>query len=314
MRIGGVYRPAGSGRRARRLGPGAAARMLDMPHRITLIPGDGIGPEMAEATRRVLDATGIAIEWEVQDAGEATIAERGHAAPGARPRVDPAQQGRAQGPDHDAGRSGLPERQRRRCARRSTCTPTCARRARWQGLEHALRGRRPRHRAREHRGPVRGHRAHGRPDAAESIKIITRAASERIARYAFEYAVANGRHKVTAVHKANIMKLSDGLFLESCRTVAAGYAGRIEFEDRIVDNMCMQLVQKPELYDVHRPAQPVRRHRQRPVRRASSAASASRPARTSATDAAVFEAVHGSAPKYAGHDKANPTALILSAR
>ena len=87
-------------------------------------------------------------------------------------------------------------------------------------------------------------------DAAESIKIITREASERIARYAFEYAVANGRHKVTAVHKANIMKLSDGLFLESCRTVAEDYAGRIEFEDRIVDNMCMQLVQKPELYDV----------------------------------------------------------------
>ena len=87
-------------------------------------------------------------------------------------------------------------------------------------------------------------------DAAESIKIITRAASERIARFAFEYAVANGRRKVTAVHKANIMKLSDGLFLESCRTVAADYEGRIEFEDRIVDNMCMQLVQKPELYDV----------------------------------------------------------------
>ena len=88
------------------------------------------------------------------------------------------------------------------------------------------------------------------PDAAESIKIITRAASERIARFAFDYAVANGRRKVTAVHKANIMKLSDGLFLESCRTVAADYDGRIEFEDRIVDNMCMQLVQKPDLYDV----------------------------------------------------------------
>ena len=88
------------------------------------------------------------------------------------------------------------------------------------------------------------------PDAAESIKIITRAASERIARFAFDYAVANGRRKVTAVHKANIMKLSDGLFLESCRTVAAEYEGRVEFEDRIVDNMCMQLVQKPDLYDV----------------------------------------------------------------
>ena len=106
------------------------------------------------------------------------------------------------------------------------------------------------------------------PDAAESIKIITRAASERIARYAFEYAVANGRRKVTAVHKANIMKLSDGLFLESCRTIAADYQGRIEFEDRIVDNMCMQLVQKPELYDVLVAAEPVRRHRQRPGGRA----------------------------------------------
>src|SRR3712207_5694400 len=87
-------------------------------------------------------------------------------------------------------------------------------------------------------------------DAAESIKIITREASERIARFAFEYAVANGRRKVTAVHKANIMKLSDGLFLEAARTVAIEYEGRVEFEDRIVDNMCMQLVQKPDLYDV----------------------------------------------------------------
>ena len=111
-------------------------------------------------------------------------------------------------------------------------------------------------------------------DAAESIKIITRVASERIARFAFEYAVANGRHKVTAVHKANIMKLSDGLFLESCRHVAADYDGRIEFEDRIVDNMCMQLVQKPDLYDVlvlpnlygDIVSRPVRRPRRRPRR------------------------------------------------
>src|SRR5438045_3255961 len=87
-------------------------------------------------------------------------------------------------------------------------------------------------------------------DAAESIKTITRAASQRIARYAFEYAVRNQRRKVTAVHKANIMKLSDGLFLESCQQVAAEYEGRVAFEDRIVDNMCMQLVQKPEQYDV----------------------------------------------------------------
>ncbi len=148
-------------------------------------------------------------------------------------------------------------------------------------------------------------------DAAESIKIITREASERIARFAFEYAVANGRRKVTAVHKANIMKLSDGLFLESCRTVAADYAGRIEFEDRIVDNMCMQLVQKPELYDVL-----VLPNLYGDIVSDLAAGLVGglgvAPGANIGPDAAVFEAVHGSAPKYAGQNKANPTALILS--
>jgi len=150
------------------------------------------------------------------------------------------------------------------------------------------------------------------PDAAESIKIITRAASERIARFAFEYAVANGRHRVTAVHKANIMKLSDGLFLESCRTIAADYDGRIEFEDRIVDNMCMQLVQKPELYDVL-----VLPNLYGDIISDLAAGLVGglgvAPGANIGADAAVFEPVHGSAPKYAGLDKANPTALILSA-
>ena len=149
------------------------------------------------------------------------------------------------------------------------------------------------------------------PDAAESIKIITRAASERIARFAFEYAVANGRRKVTAVHKANIMKLSDGLFLESCRTVAADYDGRIEFEDRIVDNMCMQLVQKPELYDVL-----VLPNLYGDIVSDLAAGLVGglgvAPGANIGTEAAVFEPVHGSAPKYAGLDRANPTALILS--
>src|SRR6186997_1336864 len=148
-------------------------------------------------------------------------------------------------------------------------------------------------------------------DAAESIKIITRAASERIARYAFEYAVANGRHKVTAVHKANIMKLSDGLFLESCRTVAADYDGRVEFEDRIVDNMCMQLVQKPELYDVL-----VLPNLYGDIVSDLAAGLVGglgvAPGANIGTEAAVFEPVHGSAPKYAGLNKANPTAMILS--
>jgi isocitrate dehydrogenase (NAD+) len=149
------------------------------------------------------------------------------------------------------------------------------------------------------------------PDAAESIKIITRAASERIARFAFDYAVANGRRKVTAVHKANIMKLSDGLFLESCRTVAAEYDGKVEFEDRIVDNMCMQLVQKPELYDVL-----VLPNLYGDIVSDLAAGLVGglgvAPGANIGTEAAVFEPVHGSAPKYAGLDKANPTAMILS--
>jgi isocitrate dehydrogenase (NAD+) len=149
------------------------------------------------------------------------------------------------------------------------------------------------------------------PDAAESIKIITRAASERIARYAFEYAVANGRRKVTAVHKANIMKFSDGLFLESCRTIAAEYEGKIAFEDRIVDNMCMQLVQKPEMYDVL-----VLPNLYGDIVSDLCAGLVGglgvAPGANIGPDAAVFEAVHGSAPKYAGQNKANPTALMLS--
>ena len=149
------------------------------------------------------------------------------------------------------------------------------------------------------------------PDAAESIKIITRAASQRIARYAFEYAVKNGRRKVTAVHKANIMKLSDGLFLESCGQVAADYAGRVEYEDRIVDNMCMQLVQKPELYDVL-----VLPNLYGDIVSDLAAGLVGglgvAPGANIGEKAAVFEPVHGSAPKYAGQNKANPTALILS--
>jgi isocitrate dehydrogenase (NAD+) len=149
------------------------------------------------------------------------------------------------------------------------------------------------------------------PDAAESIKIITRAASQRIARYAFDYAVRNGRRKVTAVHKANIMKLSDGLFLESCQQVAVEYEGRVAFEDRIVDNMCMQLVQKPELYDVL-----VLPNLYGDIVSDLAAGLVGglgvAPGANIGEKAAVFEPVHGSAPKYAGQNKANPTALMLS--
>jgi isocitrate dehydrogenase (NAD+) len=281
-----------------------------MAHRVTLIPGDGIGPELAEATRRVLDATGIAFEWETVDAGEAVIAEYGTPLPDhvldsiRRNRV--ALKGPITTPVGAGFRSvnvtlrqvlGLyanlrPARSIKGLQTRYDDVDLVIVRENtedlYAGIEHMVG-----------------------PDAAESIKIITRAASERIARYAFDYAVANGRHKVTAVHKANIMKLSDGLFLESCRTVAADYDGRIEFEDRIVDNMCMQLVQKPDVYDVL-----VLPNLYGDIVSDLCAGLVGglgvAPGANIGTEAAVFEAVHGSAPKYAGQNKANPTALILS--
>jgi isocitrate dehydrogenase (NAD+) len=281
-----------------------------MPHRVTLIPGDGIGPELADATRRVLDASGVAFEWEVQDAGEGVMAQYGTPLPDhvlesvRRNRV--ALKGPITTPVGGGFRSvnvtlrqtlGLyanlrPARSIKGLVTRYDDVDLVIVRENtedlYAGIEHMV----------------------GK-DAAESIKIITRAASERVARFAFEYAVANGRRKVTAVHKANIMKLSDGLFLESCRTVAADYAGRIEFEDRIVDNMCMQLVQKPELYDVM-----VLPNLYGDIVSDLCAGLVGglgvAPGANIGTDAAVFEPVHGSAPKYAGMDRANPTALMLS--
>jgi isocitrate dehydrogenase (NAD+) len=147
-------------------------------------------------------------------------------------------------------------------------------------------------------------------DAAESIKIITRAGTERIARFAFDYARREGRRKVTAVHKANIMKLSDGLFLEVSRQVAEGYSD-IVFEDRIVDNMCMQLVQKPEEYDVLL-CPNLYGDILSDLCAGLVGGLGVAPGANIGSKAAVFEPVHGSAPKYAGLDRADPTALILS--
>ncbi len=281
-----------------------------MAHRVTLIPGDGIGPELAEATRRVLDATGVEFEWEVVEAGEATIAAHGTPLPEAvldsirRNKV--AIKGPVTTPVGEGFRS-VNVSLRQALGLYANLRPARSMKgvvSRFDGIDLVI--------VRENTEDLYAGIEHrvGR-DAAESIKIITREASERIARFAFEYAVANGRRKVTAVHKANIMKLSDGLFLGSCRTVAADYAGRIEFEDRIVDNMCMQLVQKPELYDVL-----VLPNLYGDIVSDLAAGLVGglgvAPGANIGPDAAVFEAVHGSAPKYAGQNKANPTALILS--
>jgi isocitrate dehydrogenase (NAD+) len=281
-----------------------------MAHRVTLIPGDGIGPELAEATRRILDATGVAFEWEVQEAGEATIASEGTPLPDrvleSIRRNKIALKGPITTPVGSGFRSvnvGL----RQALNLYANLRPARSMKgvqSRYEDVDLVI--------VRENTEDLYAGIEHmvGK-DAAESIKIITRAASERIARFAFEYAVANGRRKVTAVHKANIMKLSDGLFLEACRTVAEGYAGRVEFEDRIVDNMCMQLVQKPDLYDVL-----VLPNLYGDIVSDLAAGLVGglgvAPGANIGEDGAVFEPVHGSAPKYAGQNKANPTALILS--
>ena len=131
-------------------------------------------------------------------------------------------------------------------------------------------------------------------------------------RYAFEYALANDRKKVTAVHKANILKYSDGLFLEVARKVAAEYEGRVEFEDKIVDMTCMGLVLYPENFDVLVLPEPLRRHHLRPCAGLIGGLGIA-PGANIGADCAVFEPVHGSAPKYAGKDMANPTAEILTA-
>ena len=281
-----------------------------MAHRVTLIPGDGIGPELAEATRRVLDASGVDFDWEVVDAGEGVMAEHGTPLPEhvlasiRRNRV--ALKGPITTPVGEGFRSvNVTLRQALGLyanVRPGRSIPGLE--SRYEGIDLVI--------VRENTEDLYAGIEHrvGR-DAAESIKIITREASERIARYAFEYAVANRRRKVTAVHKANIMKLSDGLFLESCATVAEEYAGRVEFEDRIVDNMCMQLVQKPELYDVL-----VLPNLYGDIVSDLVAGLVGglgvAPGANIGTEAAVFEPVHGSAPKHAGLNKANPTALLLS--
>jgi len=277
---------------------------------VTLIPGDGIGPELADATVHVLEATGLGFEWDLQSAGEATIASEGTPLPDrvidSIRRNGVAIKGPITTPVGSGFRSvnvGLrqalelyanvrPARTMKGVETRYEAVDLIIVRENTEDLYAGI----------EHRVG---------PDAAESIKIITRAASQRIARYAFEYALNNGRRKVTAVHKANIMKLSDGLFLESCQQVAADYEGRVAFEDRIVDNMCMQLVQKPELYDVL-----VLPNLYGDIVSDLAAGLVGglgvAPGANIGDHAAVFEPVHGSAPKYAGQNKANPTALILS--
>jgi isocitrate dehydrogenase (NAD+) len=280
-----------------------------MTVKVTLIPGDGIGPEVSSAVQKVITASQVPIEWEVVEAGEACIAKYGTPLPDhvletiRRNKV--AIKGPITTPVGKGFRSvNVALRQQLQLyanVRHLRNLPNVP--SKYQEVDIVV--------VRENTEDLYAGIEHMvGSNAAESIKIITREASERIGRYAFELARREGRKRVTIVHKANIMKLSDGLFLESVRNVARDFP-EIECEDRIVDALCMNLVQIPEQLDVL-----VLPNLYGDIVSDLGAGLVGglgvAPGANIGEAGAVFEAVHGSAPQIAGKNVANPLAMLLS--
>jgi isocitrate dehydrogenase (NAD+) len=282
-----------------------------MGKRVTLIPGDGIGPEVVEAARIVADATGVPLEWEVVEAGDKAMARTGTPLP---PEVlDSLRRNKVglKGPITTPIGSGFRSvnvairqmldlyasvRPARAIAGEGTRYPEVnvvvvreATEGLYSGVEHWV--------DRDH-------------SAGETIAIVTRKASERICRFAFELALRQGRRKVTAVHKANIMKITGGLFQQVFREVATRYP-QVQAEERLIDDMAMHLVKKPQDYQVI-----VTTNLFGDILSDLCAGLAGgvglAPGALYGEDIALFEPIHGSAPKYAGQDKADPVAEILS--
>jgi isocitrate dehydrogenase (NAD+) len=299
-------------------------------HRVTFIPGDGTGPEIAEATRRVLEATGVDLEWDVQEAGADVMDEHGgnplpdHVLDSIK-RNGTAIKGPITTPVGTGFRSvnvGLRKSldlygQVRPCksypgvrSRYGTVDLVVIR----ENTEDLYAGIEFEEGSDEARELIewleRRSQARVRQDSGLSIKPISVSGTRRIVEFAFDYARRNGRRKVTAVHKANIMKFTDGLFLRVAREVAAENED-VEFEDRIVDNLSMQLVQRPEEYDVL-----VCPNLYGDIVSDLCAGLVGglglAPGGNFGTHAAVFEPTHGSAPKYKGQNKVNPMAMMLS--
>jgi isocitrate dehydrogenase (NAD+) len=279
-------------------------------YRVTLIPGDGTGPELVEVSRRVLEATGVQFVWDIQEAGADVMEKYGTPLPSSVLESIRANKVALKGPIttpigsgfrsvNVAIRKALDLYANVRPAKHMRGVP-----APYEGVDLVL--------FRENtEGLYAGIEHEVIPGvAAEAVRIITRRASERIVRFAFDFARANGRKKVTAVHKANILKITDGLFLGVAKEVAAQYPD-IEFNDRIIDNMCMQLVQRPHEYDVIVTTNMFGDILSDLCSGLVGGLGVS-PGANIGTDLAMFEPVHGSAPKYAGKDKVNPTATILS--
>ena len=281
-----------------------------MAHRVTLIPGDGTGPEIVSATRRVLEATGVAFDWDVVEAGAGVVDKYGTPLPDLVLESIRRNRVALKGPITTPIGSGF--RSVNVAIRKALDLYANVRPARaMEGLPNSRPGVDLVVVRENTEGLYAGIEHEVIPgEAAESIRVITRRASDRVVRFAFEYALANGRRKVTAVHKANILKLTDGLFLQVARDVAAHYPA-VPFEDRIVDNMCMQLVLRPHEYDVL-----VMPNLYGDI--VSDLCSGLvgglgvAPGANIGDDMAVFEPVHGSAPKYTGQNKVNPIATILS--
>jgi isocitrate dehydrogenase (NAD+) len=281
-----------------------------MTHTITLIPGDGIGPEITDAVLRVLKASGVSIEWEEHLAGARAVEQGGTALPvelvDSIRRNKVALKGPVTTPIGD-GFSSVNVGLRKSLNLYANVRPVWnlpGIRANSSGVDLVI--------VRENTEDVYAGLEHEVvPGVVESLKIITEKASTRIAQFAFTYARRHGRKKVTAVHKANIMKLSDGLFLESTRIVARDYPD-IEYEERIVDAVCMQLVMTPSRFDVL-----VMPNLYGDIVSDLCAGLVGGlgvvGAANLGADIGVFEAVHGSAPDIAGKGIANPSALLLSA-
>lgn len=281
---------------------------------VTLIPGDGIGPSIADATVRIVDAAGANIEWDRQVAGMAGVARWNDPIPDETldsiKRNGLALKGPLETPVGEGFRSINVSLRKTfdlyanvRPAR--TIVP-----GRFDNIDLVM--------VRENTeglyvGVEHYIRVGDDPKAvAEATAIITRHGSERVARYAFEYALANGRKKVTLVHKANILKFSQGLFLDVGRMVARDYVGRIEFEERIIDAMAMHLVIRPEQFDVIVTTNLFGDILSDEISGLVGGLGLA-PGANIGANAAIFEAVHGTAPDIAGKGVANPGALVLAA-
>jgi isocitrate dehydrogenase (NAD+) len=281
-----------------------------MTHTITLIPGDGIGPEVTEAVVRILKASGVAIEWETQAAGIVAFERTGQALP--VELIDSVRRNKValKGPvttPIGQGFTSVNVGLRKALDLYANLRPVWnlpGINARFQGVDLVI--------VRENTEDLYAGLEHEVvPGVVESLKIITEKASTRIAHFAFQHAKRHGRKKVTSVHKANIMKLSDGLFIDSVRRAAREYID-ITYEERIVDAACMQLVMYPEQFDVL-----VMPNLYGDIVSDLCAGLVGGlgvvGAANLGAEIGVFEAVHGSAPDIAGKHLANPTALLLSA-